>query len=79
MHKLLKRTLKKILRNQEFYPERGSAFDFKDSSATRFGHSDVVFDVTYKKRAGVFDHDIKTREGISSSFAPRAFYSLRMF
>ena len=32
------------------YPERASALDFKDTSAPRFGHSDVVFDLFLETR-----------------------------
>ena len=31
--------------SRSHYPERASALDFKDISAPRFGHSNVVFDL----------------------------------
>ena len=31
--------------SRSHYSERASALDFKDTSAPRFGHSDVVFDL----------------------------------
>ena len=36
--------------SRSHYPERASALDFKDTSAPRFGHSDVVFDLFLETR-----------------------------
>ena len=37
--------------SRSHYLERASALDFKDTSAPRFGHSDVVFDLFLETRS----------------------------
>ena len=53
--------------SRSHYPERASALDFKDTSAPRFGHSDVVFDLFLETR---FSHLIALLSNFCKLFWP---------
>ena len=61
--------------SRSHYPERASALDFKDTSAPRFGHSDVVFDIFLETR---FLHLIALLSNLCKLFWPFRYHFTNM-